>query len=642
MITGEIINYADFQKLKRREEYIKLEESKTKLTVEDFEKVVEAGSWKLLNMIANVDSVEQVLMFLSDQIANAFDLDFTFENSRTFLHYAVARGERLILEKLIQMRPALVSRTDGLGRTPLHYAVTFRQFKLMNALIHNGANPLAIDAHGQTPLHFAAIKAAREFYLFLKFKGADGSLLDSFGLRPLDYIRKFEDYQQLMSLENTAEHGSPSPRRPTKTSSIKSFADDSSTSKMFITPAKSWFDRRRTLYYRLGLIKPNRSNEPPTYYHDHYSENLAKRYLVEQAERERNQGTVELNLPDPFDAISGDSLDAEPLLREIDSTPDLQTVKATDFVVHGSIGKGSFGTIFCVSLISDPSIKYAIKSYKKSKMLSNNLIRFLFVEKKVMTNFSHPFLCKLFFSFQNEDKLFLVMEYCDKRDISTVVRKLDEVRIKLLACELILAVQALHEQGFIHRDIKPENILIGSDGHIRLADFGLSKERIKRHDLSHTFCGSIAYLPPEIMNKTGHNKTIDWYLIGEVLYEMIYGTPPYFDRDMEKLSHNILNKNLEFPSHETVSDNLKDLIEGLLVRDISKRLGSRYGAKEIMEHPFFVGIDWTKVYNKEYTLFDPSALKSYSLQNSGQSMTSSTSPATNQQIDLPYWSYTRP
>lgn len=93
LITGEIVNYADFYKIKKREEYIKLETLKNQLTIEDFDKKVELGSWHLLNLISSVQSIEKIIIYLSDQISNAFDLDFTFESGRTFLHYAVARGE---------------------------------------------------------------------------------------------------------------------------------------------------------------------------------------------------------------------------------------------------------------------------------------------------------------------------------------------------------------------------------------------------------------------------------------------------------------------------------------------------------------------------------------------------------------------
>ena len=122
-----------------------------------------------------------------------------------------------------------------------------------------------------------------------------------------------------------------------------------------------------------------------------------------------------------------DSEEATSLLDKANALYECATYKAPDFIIHGKIGKGSFGTIFCVSHRSKPQEKFAMKSYSKSQMLSNNLIRFLFVEKKIMTNFDHPFIVKLNYSFQNEEKLFLVMEYCEKRDLSKLVKLVDEI-----------------------------------------------------------------------------------------------------------------------------------------------------------------------------------------------------------------------
>lgn len=234
------------------------------------------------------------------------------------------------------------------------------------------------------------------------------------------------------------------------------------------------------------------------------------------------------------------------------------------------------------------------------------------------------------------------MEYCEKRDLSKLVGKVTEHQLKILTCEMILAVKALHHQGIVHRDIKPENVLIGTDGHIKLADFGLAKEKMRNNELTYTFCGSIAYLPPEIISKSGHNRSIDWYLLGELMYEMISGAPPFYDGNKDSLYENILHKKLEFPSY--MSDGLKDFISLLLDRNISTRLGGKFGAKEIMEHPYFVGVDWNRVYNKGYHLFDPSLLKSYALEVPPQDTIPerSDSAELGHCIELPYWSFVRP
>lgn len=274
-------------------------------------------------------------------------------------------------------------------------------------------------------------------------------------------------------------------------------------------------------------------------------------------------------------------------------------------------------------------------------MMKSNMLRFVMQEKKIMTNFDHPFLVKLHFSFQNATRLFMVLDYCEKRDLGKYLNSegtLSEQEIKILACELVLAVRALHSLNMVHRDIKPDNILIDSDGHIKLADFGLAKELASRSSVTNTFCGSVVYLPPEIVNRKGHSKMVDWYLVGETLYECITGEPPYYSETKDGLFKNILHKQIVYPP--SMSKHLRDLLAQLLQRKPQKRLGSKYGASEVMDHPFFVGIDWDRVYNKCYSLFNTSNLKSYALKNHNSHL-----PVLNvgkNPIPIPYWTYSRP
>lgn len=655
IVTGEIVNYADLQKLKKREEYISLKSGRTKLTEEDFERKVEAGSWKLLNLITGVHSIENILIYMSDQIQNAYDLETTFETGRTFLVYAVARGDQLLIEKLIQMKPDLVNKPDDEGKTPLHYAVLWRKLKIVNILLEHKADVLALDKKLQSSMHLAAMRGYRDIYLLLKVRGGDGKTQDVYGMRPLDYAVTSEDFKQFMMMEGFQVDSdfslSSSPSLLGKSNSKKkslmrdsllsTLLEDESpgykyTSNSFKTDQKCLFDQRRRLLAAVGVLRPNTQVENSDYYRDIYGEHLALRYqesYPDNPDMEERSPTEELD--SSRSSRSNRPLPPKPVEPTI-------KVKAKDFKILGKIGKGSFGEIYCVCPKNQPGSKFAMKSYSKDQMLSNNLIRFLFVEKKIMTNYSHPFLVRLHYSFQTQEKLFLIMEYCEKRDLSKIVGKISEHQLKILVCEIILAIKALHQQGIVHRDIKPENVLISSDGHIKLADFGLAKEKMRNNELTYTFCGSIAYLPPEIISKSGHNRSIDWYLLGELMYEMICGTPPFYDGNKDKLYENILHKKVEYPKQ--MSDILKDFISLLLDRNISTRLGSKFGAKEIMEHPYFVGVDWNRVYKKGYHLFDPSLLKSYVVEAPAQDTIVERSDAAElgHCIELPYWSFVRP
>ena len=134
------------------------------------------------------------------------------------------------------------------------------------------------------------------------------------------------------------------------------------------------------------------------------------------------------------------------------------------------------------------------------------------------------------------------MDFCEKGDVGRYLENtgtMSESKAKILIAELVLAIEALHSQNIIHRDIKPENILVTASGHIKLADFGLCKELKPDQTMTSTFCGSVAYLAPEIVKREGHGKTVDWYLLGEVLFEILYGHPPYFSSCKTTLMENI-------------------------------------------------------------------------------------------------------
>ena len=133
----------------------------------------------------------------------------------------------------------------------------------------------------------------------------------------------------------------------------------------------------------------------------------------------------------------------------------------------------------------------------------------------------------------------------------------------------MLALEALHKEDIIYRDLKPDNIVIGADGHIMLTDFGLSREGVKRSNFgARSFCGSYAYLAPEMVRKVGHGKTVDWYLLGVILYEMLTGMPPYYNDDKNQLFHNILTEDLNFDDEKlSLSSECKEILLLLLQKD---------------------------------------------------------------------------
>jgi len=150
----------------------------------------------------------------------------------------------------------------------------------------------------------------------------------------------------------------------------------------------------------------------------------------------------------------------------------------------------------------------------------------------------------------------------------------------------------------MYRDLKPENILIDSEGHIRITDFGLSKDKFGKRARATSFCGSPEYMSPEMLGLDYHTRMVDFYSLGALLFEMLTGLPPFFSNNRDEMYYNIVNKEISFPSY--LSDDAVILLKGLLTKDPNARLGWRTGLSEVKEQPFFKGVDWEKLLKKRY------------------------------------------
>jgi tRNA A-37 threonylcarbamoyl transferase component Bud32 len=271
------------------------------------------------------------------------------------------------------------------------------------------------------------------------------------------------------------------------------------------------------------------------------------------------------------------------------------------FIVHSLIGKGSFGEVYLVEKKNTKAI-YAMKVLNKNKIMKHNLIKYALTERNVLSLTSHPFIVKLNWAFQTVEKLFLILDYCPGGDLGEHLqkeRRFSEERSRIYLAEIVLALEDLHKRDIIFRDLKPDNIVLDPEGHAMLTDFGLSKEGVLDHAQgAKSFCGSVAYLAPEMLKRVGHGKAVDWYLLGVVFYEMLVGVPPYYANNREQLFYNIEKAPLKIPSY--LSNESKSLLKGLLQRNPTKRLGSGKGdSEEIKSHPFFQGINWKDVENRK-------------------------------------------
>lgn len=270
-----------------------------------------------------------------------------------------------------------------------------------------------------------------------------------------------------------------------------------------------------------------------------------------------------------------------------------------DFEFVKVLGRGAFAKVYLVRGKGSNRDKwFALKAYNKQAIVQKNQAQYIHTEKAALQACSdHPYIVTLYFAFQSQDRLFLVMDYCGGGDLlSALTRKkaFTEPEAAFYIGEIALALSHLHSKNIVFRDLKPENVVMDLEGHCLLTDFGISKEGIKDHTSANTFCGSPMYLAPEMLSRSGHGFALDWYSVGALLFELLTGLPPFYTNDKKQLFHNILRGHLVIP--EYLSPPARDLIQRLLHRDPKQRLGSGpRGDREIFDHPFFAGIDWEKM-----------------------------------------------
>uniref|UniRef100_A0A670JZN2 non-specific serine/threonine protein kinase n=1 Tax=Podarcis muralis TaxID=64176 RepID=A0A670JZN2_PODMU len=258
------------------------------------------------------------------------------------------------------------------------------------------------------------------------------------------------------------------------------------------------------------------------------------------------------------------------------------------------LGQGSFGKVFLVRKIFGPDAGqlYAMKVLKKASLKVRDRVRTK-MERDILVEVNHPFIVKLHYAFQTEGKLYLILDFLRGGDVFTRLSKevmFTEEDVKFYLAELALALDHLHSLGIVYRDLKPENILLDEAGHIKLTDFGLSKESVDQEKKAYSFCGTVEYMAPEVVNRRGHNQSADWWSFGVLMFEMLTGTLPFQGKDRNETMNMILKEVL----FEKL--NVKASLDA--PQYIFLRSGPD-GVEEIKRHPFFSTIDWNKLYRRE-------------------------------------------
>lgn len=287
---------------------------------------------------------------------------------------------------------------------------------------------------------------------------------------------------------------------------------------------------------------------------------------------------------------------AEEMGSQVNENAKKYKVGLDDFVLLKTVGKGSFGKVIQVKK-KDTGKIYAMKVLKKDQVIKRKQYEHTMAERRILEDIDHPFVVSLRFAFQTPSKLYMIFDFFNGGELFHYLSqggRFSEERSRLYAAEITLALEHVHAQNIIYRDLKPENLLLDADGHIRVTDFGLSKENVTDDNVK-SFCGTPEYLAPEVLKRQKYGKSVDWWSLGTLLYEMISGLPPFYDRNRERMYKKILGADIRFPAH--MSSEAKSICRGMLTREPQQRLGYR-GAQEIKAHPFYSMLNWDDVYNK--------------------------------------------
>ncbi|XP_045707378.1 protein kinase C iota type [Phyllostomus hastatus] len=334
----------------------------------------------------------------------------------------------------------------------------------------------------------------------------------------------------------------------------------------------------------------------------------------------------------PYNPSSHESLDQVGEEKEAMNTRESGKASSSlglqDFDLLRVIGRGSYAKVLLVRLKKTDRI-YAMKVVKKELVNDDEDIDWVQTEKHVFEQASnHPFLVGLHSCFQTESRLFFVIEYVNGGDLMFHMqrqRKLPEEHARFYSAEISLALNYLHERGIIYRDLKLDNVLLDSEGHIKLTDYGMCKEGLRPGDTTSTFCGTPNYIAPEILRGEDYGFSVDWWALGVLMFEMMAGRSPFDivgssdnpDQNTEDyLFQVILEKQIRIP--RSLSVKAASVLKNFLNKDPKERLGChpQTGFADIQGHPFFRNVDWDMMEQKQVVPpFKPNISGEFGLDN---------------------------
>ena len=354
-----------------------------------------------------------------------------------------------------------------------------------------------------------------------------------------------------------------------------------------------------------------------------YDKVTIAKQIIEQKYNMKNIKNTEMNqIFSKIDSLNISQSQKEQIKQEIHSQESAKYRKLRekqsirDYTSLAIIGRGAFGEVHVCREKKTGQI-VAVKKIRKDVLKIKNQVIHVRNEQLFMSKVKSPWIVELKASFQEDDYLYLVMEYLPGGDFMNLLIKKDiltEDEAKFYTAELILAIENIHKLDCIHRDIKPDNVLIDKTGHIKLSDFGLAKVSPKifeinynnnenidfkpdTHQKNYSCVGTAYYVAPEVLKKKGYGPEVDWWSVGVIFFEMLFGYAPFHSKETNQVCHKVLNwqKYLVIPSKIKISKEAEDLI-WKLINNSNQRLGIG-GAEEIKKHPFFKDVDWDNIRN---------------------------------------------
>lgn len=321
------------------------------------------------------------------------------------------------------------------------------------------------------------------------------------------------------------------------------------------------------------------------------------------SDSDRTEVMTSYEVPLEQDFISEEAAAEE----KLSSTPqnDLcRKMTSRDFEQLMCLGKGTFGTVLLVRHKPTGRL-YAQKQFRKASItVHRKLVEQTKTERMILESVNrHPFVVKLFYAFQDHEKLYLILEYAQGGELFTHLaaeRMFSEDTAAFYMAEMVLALEHLHQTvGVVYRDLKPENCLLDSEGHLLLTDFGLSKVSVSDDDRCNSSLGTIEYMAPEVVQGKPYGKACDWWSLGALGYDLLTGSPPFKANNHAKIQEKIVKQKLALPYY--LGPDAKDLLIRLLRKEPQKRLGYHMpkDLETIKKHRFFRKIDWKALARRE-------------------------------------------